>query len=105
MAVRGIIIKRNQIAGISYPKDPSKRGSPKIVLINGEILDNWLSLDMRNFDFSGTVFSWTDDCESTFRHSTEKNCAFIQTVMINGGTEVIENMFYTDDEILEELLK
>lgn len=96
--VKGIIIDRKYIQGTINKKDES---CPGIVLTNGEVLEQFLTLNMRNLDFSGNLISFHD----TYYSETETDqCAFIKTYKIDTG-EVIEDIICADDEIIEELLK
>lgn len=101
--VKGIIIDRKNISFVSYPKTPKQGVSPKLVLKNGEVLDKYLTLQFRNFDFSGQMFSFYGlDADSNF---PTNQCAFIEISKLNDNADVIEDMILTDNEIIEELLR
>ena len=104
MELNGIIIDRKNVSFISFPQVTQDEVRPRVVLKNGEILDIWLTLDYRNFDFSGKTFSFygLDDENSQTQESTD--CVFLITTTIYGGTKVIEKIIYKDDEILDCLL-
>ena len=83
-------------------KRGSKEGDcPAIVLTNGEVLDKYLTLNMRNLDFSGNLISFNET--NGIEYETDQ-CALLKTYTIETG-EVIEDIIYSDDEIIEELLK
>lgn len=103
--IKGIIIERNNIAGISYPMDPNKEGAhPRVVLRNGEVLDLYLTLEFRNFDFSGRMFSFYDIGNNEI-FNPSKQCVFLELEKIKESvTHIIENIIITDKGILEKLL-
>lgn len=99
--VKGIIIDRKYIVGHLYKKEAKEGDCPAIVLANGEVLDKYLTLNMRNLDFSGNFISFNET--NGIEYQTDQ-CAFIKTYKIETG-EVIEDIICADDEIIEELLK
>ena len=83
-------------------KRGSKEGDcPAIVLTNGEVLDKYLTLNMRNLDFSGNLISFNET--NGIEYETDQ-CALLKIYTIETG-EIIEDIIYSDDEIIEELLK
>ena len=102
--INGIVVERNNIAGISYPTNANKIGRPRIVLRNGEIIDLYLTLEFRNFDFSGNMFSFYDTDNNT-QFAATNQCVFIELENISGGTtHIILDIIVTDKGILERLL-
>ena len=100
--VKGIIIDRKYIMSHMYKRGSKEGDCPAIVLTNGEILDKYLTLSMRNLDFSGNIISFREDTDG-IEYETDQ-CAYLETYTIETG-EIIENIIYSDDEIIEELLK
>lgn len=100
---RGIIIDRKNISFVSYPKTPKEGSHPRLVLRNGEILDKYLTLQFRNFDFNGNMFSFYG-LENNSPIENDQ-CAFIELTKLYDGGDIIEDMILTDDEIIERLLK
>ena len=82
---KGIIIDRKYIVSHLYKKEAKEGDCPAIVLTNGEVLDRFFTLRIRNLDFSGNTMS-------------------IKTYSIETG-EIIEDIICSDDEIIEELLR
>ncbi len=99
---KGIIIDRKYIVSHLYKKESKEGDCPAIVLTNGEVLDRFFTLRIRNLDFSGNTVSFYDIIGRT-EYKTNQ-CAFIKTYSIETG-EIIEDIICSDDEIIEELLK
>ncbi|MBQ2205433.1 MAG: hypothetical protein II411_06045 [Lachnospiraceae bacterium] len=98
---KGIIIDRKYIVSHLYKKEAKEGDRPAIVLTNGEVLDRFLTLSMRNLDFSGNFISFRDIYG--IEYQTDQ-CAFIKTYTLETG-EIIEDIICSDDEIIEELLR
>ena len=99
--VKGIIINRKHIMSHMYKRGSKEGDCPAIVLTNGEVLDKYLTLNMRNLDFSGNFISFNET--NGIEYETDQ-CALLKIYTIETG-EIIEDIIYSDDEIIEELLK
>ena len=100
---KGIIIDRKYIVSHLYKKEAKEGDRPAIVLTNGEVLDRFLTLSIRNLnlDFSGNFISFRDIYGTEYQTD---QCAFIKTYTLETG-EIIEDIICSDDEIIEELLR
>ena len=85
---RGIIIDRQYISFISNPKTPKQGAHPRLILRNGEVLDRYLTLQFRNFDFSGNMFSFY----GLENNSTIQNHIVLQPLTITLTGEIGEKV-------------
>lgn len=111
--ISGVIINRKNIVGgllQTISKDgivSVRKDKPiKLLLSNMEVLDNYLTLEYRNLDFSDNLISfipneWVLDNNMLCKWN---QCGYI-VLEKQDDLHVINNIIYNDKDILEELLK
>lgn len=111
--ISGVIINRKNIIGgllqiiskdgiVSVRKDKPI----KLLLSNMEVLDNYLTFEYRNLDFSDNLISFMPDVWVLDNNMLCKwnQCGYI-ILEKQDGLHIINNIIYNDKDILEELLK